>query len=127
MPADSRDLVQVLKSELEFLESGGYRNAEKSSWRAQFIFEDSSACINFPASGQRRPCTECILMQFVPAGHKRERIPCRFIPLNEDKETLDSLYRTGTAEEIEAAVVKWLKTEIHTLTRTKPNSPNTGL
>lgn len=115
MAADNRSLLQVLKSELELLEKGGYRNAEKSSWRAQFIFEDSPTCLNFNASEPRHPCAECVLMEFVPADSSRERIPCRHIPLNDRGETLDSLYRTGTQDEIEAAVAKWLKAEIRAL------------
>jgi hypothetical protein len=36
-------LLGVLKSELEFLNSGGYH---KPSWRPQFVFQDSPTCMN---------------------------------------------------------------------------------
>lgn len=127
MSTDTRDLLDVLKSELEFLENGGYRKAEKSSWRAQFIFEDSSACLNFGTSGNRRPCAECILMQFVPGNSASKDIPCRYIPLNEQGETLDSLYRTGTPDEIEALVVRWLRSQIRALEQARHSSSTQDL
>jgi len=39
-------------------------------------------------------------------------VPCRFIPLNDKGQTIDSLYRTGTQEEIEEALRNWLRREI---------------
>src|SRR5208282_3360582 len=113
--ADSRNLLGVLKAELDFLEKGGYRSTGSSSWRPQFIFEDSPTCLNPNAPAQRRPCSECVLMQLVPPERNRERVPCRHIRLNEQGETLDSLYRSGTPEEIEATVAKWLRAKIQEL------------
>lgn len=121
--ADSRDLLDALKSELDFLEKGGYRVTGSTSWRPQFIFEDSPTCLNPGGAAQRRPCSECVLMQLVPPECSRERIPCRYIRLNEQGETLDSLYRSGTPEEIEATVAKWLRTKIQELQSARiPNS-----
>ena len=45
MASKKRDLLEVLKLELEFLKGGGYRKG--SSWRPQFIFEDSPTCLNY--------------------------------------------------------------------------------
>ena len=115
MAQDNRRLLDALKSELEFLRKGGYRDAAKSSWRPQFIFEDSPTCLNRNATTRRRPCSQCVLMQLVPVERSRERIPCRHIPLNERGETLDSLYRLETTDEIEATVEKWLKCRIEEL------------
>ena len=56
-----------------------------------------------------------MLAEFVPEGLGKKRIPCRYIPLNERGETIDSFYRTGTQEELEAAVMKWLKATINRL------------
>jgi hypothetical protein len=108
---DKPNLVEVLKSELEFLDRGGYR---KSSWRPQFIFEDSPTCLNYHSQDQK-PCSECVLMQVVPPEKREEKIPCRFIPLNEQGETIDSLYRSGTREELESALRYWLTREIEKL------------
>src|ERR1700690_2342537 len=111
MPADTRNLLDVLKFELEFLEQGGYGRLPREAWRARFIFEDSPTCMNFN-SKDREPCEECLLMQFVPAEARKEQVPCIHIPLSPGGETLDSLYRTGTQQEIEEALGAWLRTPI---------------
>lgn len=112
MTADRRDLAQVLKAELDFLRAGGYRKVAGSSWRPQFIFEDSPTCLYSGAPFRRRPCVGCALISLVPTELIHAQAPCRHIPLNAEGETLDWLYRTATAEEIDAAVQKWLETEI---------------
>lgn len=114
MPNKKRDLLQVLKLELEFLKGGGYRKS--SSWRPQFIFEDSATCLNYGQQpGLRKPCSECVLMQLVPAEFRNQQLACRHIPLNEQLETVQSLYQCGTSEELEAAVSDWLMNTIQKL------------
>ena len=56
-----------------------------------------------------------MLMSFVPTKCRYEAVPCRHIPLNEIGETLDSLYRTGTNEEIEQTLQSWLLETIQQL------------
>ena len=119
MTNDNRDLLDVLKAELEFLEKGGYRHMARAAWRPQFMFQDSPTCLNFDPTQQPRPCSDCILMQLVPEDLRSKKIPCRYIPLSERGETVDSFYRTGTQEELEAAVAQWLKTTIARLEREK--------
>ena len=85
------------------------------SWRPQFIFEDSPTCLNYGNPGHRQPCSDCVLMQLVPKEFRRERVPCRHIPLNERSETIQSLYRSGTPRELEAAVGEWLMNAIQKL------------
>jgi hypothetical protein len=114
MPRDNRDLLEVLKFELEFLEQGGYRRLPREAWRARFIFEDSPTCMNF-SSKDREPCSECLLMQFVPEEARKEQVPCIHIPLSPSGDTLESLYRTGTQQEIEEALDAWLRATIHRL------------
>jgi hypothetical protein len=121
MPADMRELLQVLRAELQFLEGGGYRKIALASWRPPFIFEDSPSCPHSDAPPRRRPCLACSLMQLVPANRRLEQAPCRHIPLNDEGETLDSLYSTGTDDEVEAAVVKWLRAEIRVLEKAREN------
>ena len=119
MTNDKRDLLDVLKAELEFLEKGGYRHTARAPWRPQFIFQDSPTCLNFDPTQQPRPCSDCLLMQLVPEDLRSKKIPCRYIPLSEHGETIDSFYRTGTQEELEAAVAQWLKTTISRLEQVK--------
>ena len=115
MAKDERNLLAVLKAELEFVRKGGYRYTARSPWRPQFIFQDSPTCLNFDSTQPRRPCSECLLMELVPTGLRHGKIPCRNIPLNARGETIDSLYRTGTQMELEAALTKWLKSTIQKL------------
>ncbi|HYL16156.1 MAG TPA: hypothetical protein VEV41_24200 [Terriglobales bacterium] len=105
------DTLQVLKSELQFLQKGGYRAPRV--WRLPLIFEDSPTC---PKEGcSACPDTDCALMDFVPGERRYEGAPCRHIPLNEIGETVDSLYRTGTNEEIEQTLQSWLLKTIRQL------------
>src|SRR6516162_1884816 len=115
MANDDRDLLAVLKAELRFLENGGYRRCPNAPWRPQFIFEDSSTCVNHDGHEPPSPCGECILMHFVPPDCRGERIPSRHIPLNDAGYSLDTYYRLGTFEKAEAAVRTWLQKRIHEL------------
>jgi hypothetical protein len=115
MQKDERDLLEVLKSEREFLARGGYSQSPKSSWRPHYIFEDSRSCANFGADGKPVACADCVLTRLVPSEYRAEKIPCRHIPLTESGETLDSLYRDSTETEIEETVGAWLKRTIERL------------
>ncbi len=118
MAKDVRDLLEVLKFELSFLEQGGYGRLPREAWRARLIFEDSPTCLNFN-SRDRQPCCECALMPLVPEKARDARTPCDYIPLNATGDTLDSLYRTGTQREIEEAVGAWLRATIQKLEEEK--------
>jgi hypothetical protein len=117
MSRDKRDLLEVLKFELLFLQKGGYGRlrSQGASWRAPLIFEDSPICMNYGAREDRTPCSECLLMQFVPADRQSEKIPCQHVPLDDTGQTLDTLYAYGTQLEIEQALETWLNTTIHRL------------
>jgi hypothetical protein len=122
MTSDKRELVDVLKAELEFVENGGYRHPVRASWRPQFFFQDSPTCLNFDPKQRPKPCADCALMQLTPADSQQKKFPCRHIALNERGDTLDSLYRCGTQEETESALAQWLKVEIARLERAKVES-----
>ena len=68
MASKKRDLLEVLRLELEFLKGGGYR--KWSSWRPQILFEDSPTCQNYGDPERKRPCSDCVLMSLVPAGFR---------------------------------------------------------
>jgi len=112
MQKDERDLLEVLKLELKFLEEGGYGHAPRAAWRPQLIFEDSPTCMNFNSWDNPGPCTDCVLIQLVPPEFRSEQIPCRHIPFDSCGENLDSLYRYGDQLEIEEVVGGWLRTTI---------------
>ena len=107
MPGNN--VVDILRLELTFLELGPYR--APTPGRPLLIFQDSPTC---PRYGDAT-CPNCALMQFVPSECRSEEAPCQQIPLNDARETVDSLYRTGTQEELEEAVGRWLRAIIKKL------------
>src|SRR5579872_6355571 len=109
-----RDLINVLETELRFLDNGGYRDPEM--WRPQFIFLDSPSCIHPPGSGRPDACRECPLIGFVPKARRSAAVPCHHIPLTKEGFTVDSLSRWGTQEELENALRRWLVEKIAALT-----------
>jgi len=110
-----REIVEVLRRELQFLEQGGYRS---SSWRPPLIFEDSPSCLKVGSES----CAEagCRLLQLVPEECRGHAVPCRHIPLNEKHETVASLYTTGTEAELEQALRSWLIRQIQQLEEDEP-------
>jgi hypothetical protein len=114
----AENVLQVLKHELQFLENGGYRLP--IAFRLPLIFEDSPTCPKDRSSAC--PDVDCVLLGFIPKECRYEAFPCRHIPLNEIGETVDSLYRTGTNEEIEEALRSWLLKAIQGLDLPSKNS-----
>jgi hypothetical protein len=112
MPYENHDSLEILRFELKFLEDGGYGRSPHAPWRTPNIFEDSPSCLNFNHSARPHPCSECLLTQFVPPELHGQDVPCRFIPLNDKGQTVDSFYRTGTQIELEDALRDWLHGEI---------------
>jgi len=62
MTNDKRDLLDVLKAELQFLEQGGYQHTARVAWRPQFLFQDLPTCLNFDPTHPQIPCSDCVLM-----------------------------------------------------------------
>jgi len=117
--------LPTLKHELEFLDHGGYRTTVGSrqplfcmesgpNWRQPLFFEDSPSC------PKKKYCAcdpngDCVLMGFVRLEHRHENVPCRFIPLNEKGETIDSLYKSKTNQQAEGVLRNWLVKAIEKL------------
>lgn len=127
MAQDSRDILDVLRFELSFLQDGGYGRSPHAPWRAPSIFEDSPICPNFSNSARPLPCENCLLEQFVPADRKSEAVPCRFIQLGENGQTVDDLYRTGSQAEMEEALARWLREQIQKIERERGLTPKEGV
>src|SRR4029434_378461 len=115
MQKDERDLLEVLKFELQFLEDGGYGRSPRTPWRPQYIFEDSLTCMNYDSKENPGPCSERVLMHAVRPARRSEKILCRHIPFNASGETLDSLYRNNNQNSIEETVGDWLRATIQQL------------
>ncbi len=125
MQKDERDLLEVLRAELEFLENGGYHPSPREPRKFNFIFEDSPSCMNYDSKDNPDPCTECALMPLVPPDCRTQTIPCRHIPLNAEGETLESLYRYADQRELEDIYGKWLRTTVAALEEQRRNPPGT--
>jgi len=123
MPQDNRDILEVLQFELNFLEDGGYGRSPHSPWRAPAIFEDSPICPNFCDPARPHPCDTCLLETFVPENRRAESVPCRFIPITEQGQTVDDFYRTGTQLEMEEALIRWLRAQIQRIEQERAAQP----
>jgi hypothetical protein len=125
MEKDERDLLDVLKFELNFLEKGGYLPSPREPRKMSFIFEDSPTCMNYDSKDNPGPCSDCVLMGLVPPDQRNQTIPCRHIPLNPEGDTLDSLYRSAGPQELQDTYGKWLRSTIAKIEeeRSKPRTP----
>jgi len=112
MAQDGRDILDVLRFELSFVLHGGYGRSPHAPWRAPAIFEDSPICPNFCDPARPHACEKCLLEQFVPDNQRKESIPCRFIQVGKDGQTVEDLYRTGNQVELEEALANWLRVQI---------------
>lgn len=117
MAQDDRDILDVLRFELSFLQDGGYGRSPQAPWRAPAVFEDSPICPNFCDPARPHPCEACLLEQFVPENRRTEAVPCRFIELTKEGQTVDDFYRTGSQMEMEDALAKWLRAQIEKIER----------
>src|SRR6185295_15501233 len=80
MSKDDRDILEILKDELDFIEKGGYGRSVRTPWQPKSTFQDSLTCINYADPDHTHPCSECRLIEFVDPEHQREQVPCHFIP-----------------------------------------------
>jgi hypothetical protein len=106
---DDRKAIEVLKSELEFLNKGGYGRSVREPWKATSVFQDSPTCFCYP-DRQHDNC--CFLMQFVPEEHRTEPVPCHYIPLNAMGDTIETLEQREDQQALEATVRNWLERSI---------------
>lgn len=119
------DALTTLKSELEFLDHGGYRTPigrrqplfcmeTAPNWTKPEFFEDSPSCPK-ERHDACDPKGGCVLMGFVPEGQQTATVPCRHIPLNEKGETIQSLETAGHRDRVEAELRSWLAKNIERL------------
>jgi hypothetical protein len=116
MATDNCDILELLKAELDFIEQGGYGRSVRTPWQSKSIFQDSLTCLNYGDPDRAHPCTECHLLQFVSAANRTQDVPCHFIPLNSDGETIQELERQDNQAKLEQKVTAWLRARIKELT-----------
>ncbi len=112
---DDRDILEVLKFELAFIEQGGYGRSVRTPWRATSIFQDSPSCLNFSDPDRIHTCDECLLMSLVPPEWRTAKVPCHHIPLTPAGDTVDSVERWSDQQELEEVVKNWLRSAIRRL------------
>lgn len=125
--ASRQNVLQLLKAELQFVESGGYRRSERSPWRPPYVFEESPSCPNYSDRSRPHLCTDCWLMQFVPPDLRDEQVPCRFVQLTPEGVTIDSLYRYGSTAETEDLLSDWLQRRIREIENELTDGPDLPL
>jgi hypothetical protein len=112
MVTDERDILELLKDELDFIEKGGYGRSVRTPWQSKSTFQDSLTCINYAYPYRAHPCNECHLLEFVSPEHRTETVPCHFIPLNTDGETIEDLQPRDNEAKLEREVTTWLRARI---------------
>ena len=112
MTTDERDILEVLKDELDFIEKGGYGRSVRTPWQSKATFQDSPSCLNYGDPERSHPCTRCHLLEFVSPEHRSEGVPCHFIPLNGAGETITDFELRDNQSKLEREVSEWLRTKI---------------
>ena len=112
MTHDDRDKIEVLKAELNFVEKGGYGRLVKTPWLPPSIFQDSPSCLNFGQLERTHPCSECLLIDFVPPEANEEDVPCHHILLNAKGETIAELQWKEDQRKTEETLKNWLRSTI---------------
>jgi hypothetical protein len=109
---DDRDILEVLKQELEFIEQGGYGRSVRTPWKPTSVFQGSLSCINYGYPYKAHPCSECLLSDFVPPEGRAAVVPCHHIPMNDAGETIEELEVEDNQGKLEETVKDWLRARI---------------
>jgi hypothetical protein len=117
MAKDDRDLLELLTSELDFIEKGGYGRSVRTPWKSRSPFNDSLTCVNYALPEKAHPCSECHLIEFVPADKQDLQVPCHAIPLNDAGDTVDTL--EGNQAVLEDALKSWMRRKIQEIEKAR--------
>ena len=118
MPIDKKIMLDALKMEITVIEKGGYYPSVHQPHEDPRIFRDSISCLNVGLADDKKehPCSSCFLIEFVPEhlqGSNND--PCHKIPLNARGDTVESLSRSSSPEDVQAAVLEWLRATVKKL------------
>jgi hypothetical protein len=115
MQHTKEEIIHKLKLERSILVDGGYGRSVRTPWRPNQYFRDSITCPNVGESEKVHPCSECFLIEYVHPACKDLNIPCHFIPLNPEGDTIDSLLRQGSTARLEEGLLQWVESTIQRL------------
>lgn len=115
MSTNPQELLKALRFELHFLEHGGYERSVREPSKELSVFRESPSCLNYASPVREHPCSECFLMDFVPADKQGETVPCHHIPLNQRGDTLEGMQGRGQDFQVQEAMRDWLHRKINEL------------
>jgi hypothetical protein len=121
MTKDDRDVLDLLKDELVFIEKGGYGRSVRTPWKSKSVFQDSLTCLNYGYPYRAHPCADCRLIDFVGPQDRSQTIPCHFIPLNDAGNTVEDLELEGNEYRTVNTVKSWLQNKISELEAERSN------
>jgi len=110
-----REMLDALKLELRVLEMGGYSPSVHEPRKELAVFRDSPSCLNYALPLREHPCSECWLIDFVPAAQRAKSVPCHHIPLNGRGDTIASMGKAGDDLKVQEAMRGWLRKKIKEL------------
>jgi len=122
MAKDERDILELLKTELDFIEKGGYGRSVRTPWKPSSSFRDSLTCVNYALPVKAHPCVECHLIEFVPRDKQDEELPCHFIPLNATGDTVEDL--DGNEAKLQEALKEWMREKIREIKAARDKTPS---
>ena len=123
MAKDDRDILELLKEELAFVEQGGYGRSVRTPWLPKSAFQDSLTCINFGDPDRAHPCNDCHLIDFVANEQRSQEVPCHLIALNEDGETIEDLEAQDNQAKLETTLKQWMRVNITQIQDRRAGSP----
>ena len=125
MPLTKEEIIEKLRLEKSILVDGGYGRSVRTPRRETQYFRDSITCPNVGESEKLHPCSECFLSEYVHPACKDLNLPCHFIPLNAEGETIDSLVRQGDTDRLEQLLSQWIDATIKRLEQAPDEEPST--
>ncbi len=120
MAKDDRDILELLRTELDFIEKGGYGRSVRTPWKATSPFRDSLTCVNYALPEKAHPCSECHLIDYVPVDRRSEELPCHAIPLNAAGDTVESLELENNQARLEETLKEWMRARINEIETNRP-------
>jgi len=112
MPKDERDVLELFREELDFIEKGGYGRSVRTPWKPTSAFQDSLTCLNFGSSDRSHSCEECHLIDFVPTENRADSVPCHQIAIGRTGETVATLENEENQQKLEETMKQWLRARI---------------
>ena len=109
MAQDAKNLLEILKLQLAFLENGCCGRSFRTLWKATSIFQDLPTCLNCSDPKQAHSCNKCVLIAFVPPARRAETVPCHHIPLTRLGDSMESIAGWAGREQSEDIVKNWLR------------------